>query len=86
MRCSEGSGALEVRDPRGELPPFGMKVVVDVAEGMGVVFPSWVVHRVVPSSFEPGAAQRDAARVAVSFNVVAGDWEDTADVTMAVPV
>lgn len=81
-------GLIEFSDPRGPLPPFERRMDVAPRQGMVVVFPGWLVHRVTPTMNTAAATtEADAAagsrgavhRVAFSFNVD-GVWEDTTDV------
>lgn len=55
------------------LPPFTRSYAVDVAVGLMVLFPSWLLHEV-----EGAAPTMDGYRISWAFNL-AGDWHDTTD-------
>lgn len=66
------SGAVVFEDPRGPLPPFGRSLHITPQAGELILFPSWLMHQVLPSmTIEP--------RISVSFNYN-GDWESTTDI------
>jgi len=75
-----GSGELVFRDPRGPLPPFEHSYAHVPKQGAMAVFPSWLVHEVLPTSSAVGTQHR----VAISFNLL-GQWESTSDVSVAFP-
>eukprot|EP01032_Pedospumella_encystans_P008393 gene8393-9970_t len=70
-----GSGAVVFNDPRGQLPPFGKSLQIVPKVGELILFPSWLVHSVLPTM----ATQ---PRISVSFNYL-GSWETTSDVNQA---
>jgi hypothetical protein len=53
------AGALVFSDPRGFVAPFGHAHSVQPVEGMLVLFPSWLVHTVEPSSLATRRADED---------------------------
>jgi len=70
-----GAGAVVFNDPRGQLPPFGKSLQIVPKVGELILFPSWLVHSVLPTmSIKP--------RISVSFNYL-GPWETTSDVNQA---
>jgi hypothetical protein len=62
-------------DPRGSLPPFGKTVHVVPKVGQLIIFPSWLVHSVLPTLTA-------TPRISVSFNYD-GQWELTSDINQA---
>ena len=68
-RYSEGAARSRLLP----LPPFTRSYAVDVAEGMLVLFPSWLLHEV-----EGADAAMPGYRISWAFNL-AGDWHDTSD-------
>lgn len=72
INAPPNSGAVVFEDPRGPLPPFGRSLHITPHAGELILFPSWLMHQVLPSlTVEP--------RISVSFNYN-GDWESTTDV------
>lgn len=69
------AGAVVFNDPRGQLPPFGKSVHIVPKPGQLILFPSWLVHSVLPT-------QGAQPRISVSFNYN-GAWETTSDVNQA---
>ncbi len=67
-----GSGAVVFADPRGSLPPFGTTLQIEPKPGNLILFPSWLMHSVLPT------LSRDP-RISVSFNYN-GQWEATSDI------
>ena len=70
-----GSGAVVFNDPRGQLPPFGKSLQIVPKVGELIMFPSWLVHSVLPT-------MSTQSRISVSFNYL-GSWEATSDVNQA---
>jgi hypothetical protein len=73
---ASGAGALLFDDPRGPRWPFDGRFIHRPQAGELVLFPSWLVHQVTPTT----SADHEA-RVAFSCNVP-GSWEDTADINL----
>ena len=44
------SGSISFDDPRGPLPPFDNREVIHPSEGQMILFPSWLMHAVSPTS------------------------------------
>ena len=84
VNAPPGSGDIVFHDPRGALPPFEHTLRYPAQVGHMVVFPSWLVHEVLPNALAGEWASARAKRVAVSFNL-RGQWEDTSDVSVAFP-
>jgi len=70
------AGRLLFEDPRGPLPPFHDRFTVAPTTGDLVLFPSWLPHQVT-------ATASDESRVSWSFNVLNGDWSDTASLMVS---
>lgn len=68
------SGAIVFDDPRGPRPPFDGKLMHAVKTGELLVFPSWLVHEVIPT-------QGEIPRIAFACNMK-GAWETTTDVSL----
>ena len=81
LQVPPGSGAFMVEDPRGPLPPFSNRYMVQPAAGDVLLFPGWLQHAVAPSG--PGTTP-DTPRISVSFNVQ-GPWEALSDLNVAFP-
>ncbi|KAF4671974.1 hypothetical protein FOL47_001061 [Perkinsus chesapeaki] len=62
-----GNGKLVLMDPRGQVPPFGRTVSIDVYPGQLVIFPSWLNHMVSPTTGSSDAGSQ--RRVMIAFNV-----------------
>ena len=60
-------------DPRGPLPPFDGKLEIRPEVGDLVLFPSWLVHQVTPTS-----GKED--RMSIAFNIP-GEWGSTVGVS-----
>jgi len=73
---ASGAGALLFDDPRGPRWPFDGRFIHRPQAGELVLFPSWLVHQVTPTT----SADHET-RVAFSCNVP-GSWEDTADINL----
>ena len=84
VNAPPGSGDIVFHDPRGALPPFEHTLRYPAQVGHMVVFPSWLVHEVLPNALTGEWASPTTKRVAVSFNL-RGQWEDTSDVSVAFP-
>lgn len=90
VRAPPGSGRLEMYDPRGKHPIYGLRsptslpeppfhrtVALNPLEGRLVLFPGWLVHSVLPSTqLLPPTVEGDGYRVSLSLNLK-GEWQDT---------
>ena len=76
VNVPKGSGRLMFEDPRGSIPPFGGRIVLDAEEGQMVLFPPWLQHHVGASCVASGEI-----RISLSFNIL-GKWTDTSDVSV----
>jgi len=70
-KVPERAGAIVFDDPRGPRPPFDGKLIITPEPGELLMFPSWLVHSVLPTL---GSDRR----VSFSFNVQ-GQWSTTTD-------
>ncbi|KAF4727525.1 hypothetical protein FOZ62_000459, partial [Perkinsus olseni] len=61
------NGKLILMDPRGQVPPFGRTVPIEVYPGQLVMFPSWLNHMVSPTT---GSANTSTQRrIMIAFNI-----------------
>eukprot|EP00048_Salpingoeca_helianthica_P004217 m.74782 g.74782 ORF g.74782 m.74782 type:complete len:165 (+) comp13107_c0_seq2:585-1079(+) len=72
------SGPILFHDPRGPLPPFDNTITIEPQAGDVVLFPSWLLHQVAPTS---GSDQR----ISIAFNVP-GEWASTTGVAAHLPL
>jgi len=75
-RTPPGSGPIVFDDPRGPRFPFDGRHIHEVRAGELLVFPSWLVHEVIPT-------QGDVPRVSFACNM-RGVWETTTDISFGI--
>jgi len=72
VKVPEKAGQIVLEDPRGPLPPFDNRLTITPKAGDLLMFPSWLMHMVSPTSGE-------SQRISIAFNVPGG-WEPTATI------
>lgn len=78
VRTPKDAGPIVFHDPRGPLPPFDNMITIRPKPGDVVLFPSWLMHQVLPT----GGSQE---RISIPFNIP-GKWEATTSISKSFPV
>eukprot|EP01119_Soliformovum_irregulare_P018720 TRINITY_DN5794_c1_g2_i2.p1 TRINITY_DN5794_c1_g2~~TRINITY_DN5794_c1_g2_i2.p1 ORF type:complete len:337 (+),score=75.32 TRINITY_DN5794_c1_g2_i2:109-1011(+) len=78
VKMPASAGPITFEDPRGPLPPFDNRITIDPVEGDLILFPSWLIHSVMPT-------EGKSERISIPFNIH-GSWESTTGISTQFPV
>jgi len=78
VKVPKDAGNIVFDDPRGPLPPFSNRIILQPSQGDLVLFPGWLIHQVSPT-------KGSETRISIAFNLE-GNWDATTSISALIPI